>query len=94
MRNPFPGMNPYLGRPYALWGGVHHLLMSALHQQLNQRLPAGYVALVEEREICGTQRTPSSRFPLSGRGNHARFGSPRVAGGTLGRGVNESLMNL
>ena len=48
MRNPFPGMNPYLEDP-ALWGGVHHLLMSALHQQLNQRLPEGYVALVEER---------------------------------------------
>jgi hypothetical protein len=50
MQNPFPGMNPYLEDP-ALWGGVHHLLMSALHQQLNQRLPEGYVALVEEREI-------------------------------------------
>jgi hypothetical protein len=48
MRNPFPGMNPYLEDP-TLWGGVHHLLMSALHQQLNQRLPEGYVALVEER---------------------------------------------
>ena len=48
MRNPFPGMNPYLEDP-TLWGSVHHLLMSALHQQLNQQLPEGYVALVEER---------------------------------------------
>jgi hypothetical protein len=48
MRNPFPGMNPYLEDP-TLWGGVHHLLVSALHQQLNQQLPPGYVALVEER---------------------------------------------
>jgi hypothetical protein len=53
MRNPFPGMNPYLEDP-ALWGGVHHLLMSALHQQLNQRLPEGYVALVEERVYLET----------------------------------------
>jgi hypothetical protein len=53
MQNPFPGMNPYLEDP-ALWGGVHHLLMSALHQQLNQRLPEGYVALVEERVYLET----------------------------------------
>jgi hypothetical protein len=46
-------MNPYLEDP-ALWGGVHHLLMSALHQQLNQRLPEGYVALVEERVYLET----------------------------------------
>jgi hypothetical protein len=53
MRNPFPGMNPYWEDP-TLWGGVHHLLMSALHQQLNQRLPAGYIALVEERVYLET----------------------------------------
>ena len=84
MRNPFPGMNPYLEDP-ALWGGVHHLLMSALHQQLNQRLPEGYVALVEEREICGMQRTPSFRFPLRAGGTMpARF--PSRSGGNLKEG--------
>ena len=62
MRNPFPGMNPYLEDP-VLWGGVHHLLMRALHQQLNQRLPEGYVALVEEREIHSMCR-PTFRFSL------------------------------
>jgi hypothetical protein len=91
MRNPFPGMNPYLEDP-ALWGGVHHLLMSALHQQLNQRLPEGYVALVEEREIL-EKATPSRLCP-DVQWEPRPLGSPRVAGGTLRRGVNESLMNL
>jgi hypothetical protein len=68
-----------------MWGGVHHLLMSALHQQLNQRLPAGYIALVEEREICGMQRTPSFRFPLRAGGTMpARF--PSQSGGNLKEG--------
>lgn len=54
MRNPFPGMNPYLEDP-TLWGGVHHLLISALHRQLNRALPQGYVALVEERVYLETE---------------------------------------
>jgi hypothetical protein len=62
MRNPFPGMNPYLEDP-TLWGGVHHLLMSALHQQLNQRLPEGYVALVEERIYLETSETYQHYVP-------------------------------
>ena len=62
MRNPFPGMNPYWEDP-TLWGGVHHLLMSALHQQLNQRLPEGYVALVEERIYLETSETYQHYVP-------------------------------
>ena len=31
-----------------LWGGVHDLLISALHCPLNRALPGGYVARVEE----------------------------------------------
>jgi hypothetical protein len=48
MENPFPGMNPYLEDP-ALWGDVHHTLISAIRRQLNRALPKGYVALIEER---------------------------------------------
>ncbi|MCX7925531.1 MAG: DUF4058 family protein [Fimbriimonadales bacterium] len=47
-KNPFPGMNPYLEDP-ALWGDVHHTLISAIRRQLNRALPEGYVALIQER---------------------------------------------
>lgn len=46
--NPFPGMNPYLEDP-ALWGDVHHTLISVLRRQLNRVLPEGYAALIQER---------------------------------------------
>lgn len=41
-------MNPYLEDP-ALWGDVHHTLISAIRRQLNRLLPKGYVALIQER---------------------------------------------
>lgn len=41
-------MNPYLEDP-ALWGDVHHTLISAIRRQLNRALPEGYVALIQER---------------------------------------------
>lgn len=41
-------MNPYLEDP-ALWGDVHHTLISAIRRQLNRVLPEGYVALIQER---------------------------------------------
>jgi hypothetical protein len=82
MRNPFPGMNPYWEDP-TLWGGVHHLLMSALHQQLNQRLPAGYIALVEEREIY--EKPHFTRLSLSAVGTTPAW-FPSRSGGNLKEG--------
>lgn len=58
MGNPFPGMNPYM-EDAAIWGDVHHTLISAIRRQLNRNLPAGYIALIEERvylEIAGAFR--------------------------------------
>jgi len=65
------------------WGGVHHLLMSALHQQLNQRLPEGYVALVEEREIY--EKPHFTRLSLSAVGTTPAW-FPSRSGGNLREG--------
>lgn len=50
MPSPFPGMDPYLESP-ALWRGVHHGLISFIWMQLNARLPARYVANIDERLV-------------------------------------------
>ncbi len=46
-------MDPYLEDP-ALWGDVHHTLISVLRRQLNQSLPDGYIALIQERVYLET----------------------------------------
>ena len=38
MKNPFPGMNPYL-EPH--WGDVHASLVIYIRDQLQRKLPAG-----------------------------------------------------
>ena len=60
MLNPFPGMNPFLEEP-ALWPTVHQGLISLLWMDLNQQLPRGYVANVEERVFL--VEPPTSRYP-------------------------------
>ncbi|MGQ9656508.1 MAG: DUF4058 family protein [Fimbriimonadales bacterium] len=50
---PFPGMDPYLEDP-ALWGDVHHTLISALRRHISERLPEGYIALIQERVYLET----------------------------------------
>ncbi len=44
-KNPFPGMNPYLE---ASWGDVHTRLTTYASDQLNEQLPNGLQARVEE----------------------------------------------
>ena len=46
MKNPFPGMNPYLE---AHWRDVHASLVIYIRNQLQRKLPAGLVARAEER---------------------------------------------
>lgn len=48
MQNPFPGMNPYL-EDIALWGEVHHRMITYLADALNRVLPEPYAAFIEER---------------------------------------------
>lgn len=48
MPSPFPGMDPYLESSGA-WPGFHHALLTHCHDYLNERLPASYAAIIEER---------------------------------------------
>src|SRR5579871_529379 len=46
MPSPFPGMDPYLEDPW-LWPDFHLTFVVGIRAELNQRLPAGYVALAD-----------------------------------------------
>jgi hypothetical protein len=61
-KNPFSGMNPYLEDP-ALWGDVHHTLISAIRRQLNRALPSGYIALIQERVYIETESARKHYLP-------------------------------
>ena len=67
MPSPFPGMDPYLEEPRR-WGGVHHLLITAIHDALNTALPEGFFAEVEqyvliEEDDPESDDRPSPRNP-------------------------------
>lgn len=47
---PFPGMNPYL-ESVELWHNLHHALVTCIAGELNQTLPDGFAAKMEERAI-------------------------------------------
>ncbi len=48
MKNPFPGLNPYLEMH---WSDVHVTLLGSIKEQLAERLPADLVVRVEEHLI-------------------------------------------
>lgn len=48
MKSPFPGMDPYLEEH---WGDVHHRLVQYASDQIQEYLPAGLRARVEERVV-------------------------------------------
>ena len=48
MPGPFPGIDPYLEDP-VLWPGTHHRLVDNIADALNDVLPPGYVADINER---------------------------------------------
>jgi Protein of unknown function (DUF4058) len=53
MPSPFPGMDPYLEQH---WGDVHHRLITYASDQLQERLPGGLRARVEERIFVESER--------------------------------------
>ena len=59
MPSPFPGMDPYL-EAADLWPDVHHELIGEIRAQLNPRLPAGYVARVEQYTFLFDPDDPGS----------------------------------
>jgi hypothetical protein len=48
MPSPFPGMDPWLESPEH-WHLVHHYLMGLMATELNQQLPDGLAAILEEK---------------------------------------------
>ena len=82
MPSPFPGMDPYLEHP-ALWPDVHHELISAIREQLNQVIRPRYVARVEERLYLTNDYDPEHDFQRvpDVRVNLARPAAPPPSGG-------------
>jgi hypothetical protein len=52
--NPFPGMNPYLEWH---WGDVHQSVVTYVRNVLNERMPDGLLARVEERVYVETDES-------------------------------------
>src|SRR5580704_8829717 len=63
MPSPFPGMDPYL-EAQGQWESCHAAIVTHSAEDLNERLPDGYVAKIETRvafvslEIPDTRRVP------------------------------------
>src|SRR5437667_11677851 len=52
MKSPFPGMDPYLEQH---WRDVHHNLITFTQGALNEQLPTGLIARVEERVFLASE---------------------------------------
>ena len=85
LKNPFPGMNPYLERH---WGDVHSRLVLYASNQLNRQLPGSLRARVEERLVVENPDTEETRSikpdvkvydPLRGEGGGVAVLAPPVA---------------
>ena len=48
MNYPFPGMNPYLENP-VFWSEVHHRLITAIADTIEQNIPPQYRVAIEQR---------------------------------------------
>ncbi len=59
MKSPFPGLDPYL-EPF--WSGVHTRLMVKICDQLQQQLPPGLWADVEETVVVETSSPERAHF--------------------------------
>ena len=84
MPGPFPGMDPYLGRP-AGWPEVHNALADAIWAVLNQTLPDPYYARKDRRVMLAdppTVGTGGIRVPDSGvyASGDVGIGSPAAPG--------------
>ena len=60
MRSPFPGMDPYLEQH---WGDVHHNLITFAQGLLNEYLPQGLRARVEERVVVDLPSEDRTYYP-------------------------------
>src|SRR2546423_4252198 len=69
MPSQFPGMDPSI-ESTGIWSSFHHAFINACHDQLNQRLPADYIAAIEERVLMVSD---------SGSATRSRAAEPDVA---------------
>jgi hypothetical protein len=60
MTSPFPGMDPYLERH---WGDVHHRFVTYACDQIQQRLPPGLRARMEERVFVEAESNGRPVYP-------------------------------
>lgn len=60
MPSPFPGMDPFLEEP-EMWPSVHSRLITYCADALNQDMPKGYFATIEERVFL--VEPPQTRYP-------------------------------
>src|SRR6516162_10263588 len=61
MKSPFPGMDPYLEQR---WRDVHHNIITFAQGALNEALPDGLIARVEERVFLEPEWGPGrSPYP-------------------------------
>ena len=96
MPTPFsPAMDPYIERT-GIWETCHAALIAAISDQLNERLPRGYVATIEERlrlmppeDVDTPAATPAPR-PQDRQPDVAVTGRGRV----LGEGDGGSVATL
>jgi Protein of unknown function (DUF4058) len=63
MPSPFPGMDPYLEKPFR-WPDVHIELISEIRAALNRQLDSSYFAQIQERIYISTEDDPG-RVELS-----------------------------
>jgi hypothetical protein len=81
MAGPFPGIDPYLEQH---WGDVHHRLITYASDQLQERLPGGLRARVEERIFVesdhGNGRSVYPDIRVVEHGRSGRSSSPPPTG--------------
>jgi hypothetical protein len=60
MKSPFPGMDPYLEK---FWGDVHSRLIVYMCDQMNEQLPGGLQARVEESLMVDVEEYSRTVYP-------------------------------
>jgi hypothetical protein len=82
MKSPFPGMDPFI-EARGLWTDFHDNLIVEIQRSLNQRLPAGYEALLGERtyiDVVDPESGTTGEFMIK---PDVRVDAPQDAGGAI-----------
>ncbi|MEH2048629.1 DUF4058 family protein [Nostoc sp.] len=63
MNSPFPGMNPYLENP-VFWSEVHHRLITAIADTIEQTIPPQYRVAIEQRTYLSDEHTTENYLEI------------------------------